>query len=74
MRHGLRYTGLPAAAAFRKRYLDQTMSREDFERLELMDFVWFRSEWIWEQQIVHISAGAGGVQGGSRQSKSAKQL
>ena len=41
-----------SAAAFRKRYLDQTLSQEDFEQLEAMGFVWFRSEWIWEKQIV----------------------
>jgi hypothetical protein len=40
------------AAAFRKQYLAQTLSQEDFEQLETMGFVWFRSEWIWEQQIV----------------------
>jgi hypothetical protein len=28
------------------------LSQEDFEQLEAMGFVWFRSEWIWEQQIV----------------------
>ena len=41
-----------SAAAFRKRYLDQTLSQEDFEQLEAMGFVWFRSEWAWEKQIV----------------------
>jgi hypothetical protein len=35
-----------------KRYRNQTLSQEDFEQLEVMGFVWFRSEWIWEKQIV----------------------
>jgi hypothetical protein len=50
-----------SAAAFRKRYLDQTLSQADFEQLEAMGFVWFRSEWM-----IHMGAadraGDGGVQ------------
>ena len=40
------------AAAFRGQYLNWTLSQEDFEQLEAMGFVWFRSEWTWEKQIV----------------------
>ena len=40
------------AKKYRIQYLNRTLSQEDFEELEAMGFVWFRSEWIWEQQIV----------------------
>jgi hypothetical protein len=49
------------ATAFRKRYPAQTLSQEDFEQLEAMRFIWFRSEWM-----IHMGAadraGDGGVQ------------
>ena len=51
------------AAAFRGQYLNWTLSQEDFEQLEAMGFVWFRSEWTWEKQIVPGSGSAAEVCG-----------
>ena len=40
------------SSIYRRQFLSQTLSQEDFEELEAMGFAWESSLWKWEERIV----------------------